>query len=192
MAMALFLAGRPGEAVTQASLAIRMADVNGIPAQAARGRNIIGCVNWLEGRTDDAIDLLDRAILDAERSYMERFLWRFRVNLASAACEAKRLNTALASARWAEERLLKSRASRLPQLAVSPTHVTSRWYVALLSVGLTYHKCEASKDVRRLTRTLSPLPDFARHLKELVRGSFPEEVFAGTTHRHGDHIMITG
>jgi hypothetical protein len=192
IAMALFLADRLEEATTQVTLAIKMADANGIPAQAARGRNIMGCIHWREERIDDAISLLDRAILDAERSYMERFLWRFRVNLATAACEAKQLNVALANARWAEERLLKARASRLAQLAMSPTYVTSRWYVALLAIGVTYSKCKATSDSNRLTQTLSALPLFRLHLKELMRGSFPAEVFANTTHQHENHIMITG
>lgn len=192
MAMALFLADRLKEATTQAALAIKMADANGIPAQAARGRNIMGCVYWREECLDDAMSLLDRAILDAERSYMERFLWRFRVNLATAACEAKQLNIALANARWGEERLLKARAARLTQLAESPTYVTSRWYVALLAIGLAYSRCKAEGDSKRLTRTLAPLPLFRLHLKELEQGNFPAEVFSNTTHRQGNHIMITG
>lgn len=192
IAMALFLAGGLEEATAQAAHAIHMADVNGVPAQAARGRNIIGCIDWLAGRIDDAIALLDRAILDAERSYMERFLWRFRVNLASAACEANQPQLALANSRWAEERLLKARVSQLAQLAAAQTHLTSRWYVALLAIGLTYHKCEATEDAERLTRTLSALPKFRRHLKELTQGKFPAEVFANTTHRRGNRIMITG
>jgi hypothetical protein len=192
IAMALFLAGRLSEASSQAALATNMADANGIPAEAARARNITGCVHWREGRAEDAISLLDRAILDAERSYMGRFLWRFRVNLSSAACEAGQFNVALANARSAEERLVKARGSRWAELAASPTHVTSRWYVALLAIGLTYHRCEAAEDSARLTGTLAALPGFSRHLEELVRGSFPAEVFAETTHRQGNHIMITG
>lgn len=192
IAMALFLAGRLSEASSQAALATNMADANGIPAEAARARNITGCVHWREGRAEDAISLLDRAILDAERSYMGRFLWRFRVNLASAACEVGQLNVALANARSAEERLVKARASRWAELAASLTHVTSRWYVALLAIGLTYHRCEATKDSVRLTGTLAALPGFRRHLEELVHGDFPSEVFANTTHRQGNHIMITG
>jgi tetratricopeptide (TPR) repeat protein len=192
IAMALFLAHRLEEAASQAALAINMADANGIPAEAARGRNILGCVYWREERIDDAISLLDRAVLDAERSYMERFLWRFRVNLASAACEAEQLSIALANSRWAEERLLKARASRLAQLGGSPTHITSRWYVALLSIGLTYSRCKATSDSKRLTQMLSALPLFRQHLAELKQGGFPAEVFANTTHRQGDHIMITG
>jgi hypothetical protein len=123
---------------------------------------------------------------------MGRFLWRFRVNLASAACEAGQLNVALANARSAEERLVKARASRWAELAASSTHVTSRWYVALLAIGLTYHRCEAGEDSARLTRALLALPGFRRHLEELVQGDFPAEVFANTTHLQGDHIMITG
>jgi hypothetical protein len=192
VAMALFLADRLDEAATQATLAIKIADANGIPAQAARGRNIMGCVHWRKERIDDAISLLDRAVLDAERSYMERFLWRFRVNLATAACEAKQLNIALANSRWAEERLLKARASRLAQLAKSPTYLTSRWYVAFLAIGLTYTRCKATSDSKRLLRALSALPLFRRHLEELRRANFPPEVFANTTHRQGNQIMITG
>jgi hypothetical protein len=192
IAMALFLADCLDEAAIQATRATNLADANGIPAQGARGRNILACVHWCEGRTHDAIALLDRAILDAERSYMERFLWRFRVNLASAASEAGQSFTALASARWAEERLVKARASRWAELAAAATHVTSRWYVALLVIGLTYHRCGAPEDAMRLKNTLVLLPNFQRHLEELTRGDFPAEVFMGTTHRHGNHIMITG
>lgn len=192
VAMALFLSNQWQEAQAQATQAVRMADANGIPAQAARGRNILGCVHWAEGDAGDAMALFDRAILDAERSYMQRFLWRFRVNLASAASEVGELNTALANARWAEERLMTARASHLRELASSPTHVTSRWYVALLAIALTYHRCGAAEDRTRLTRHVAELPNFKQHLQELVHGRFPGQVFDGTTHRQADRIMITG
>jgi tetratricopeptide (TPR) repeat protein len=192
LAMALFLSNRWQEAQAQATQAVNMADANGVPAQAARGRNILGCVLWAEGDAGDAMALFDRAILDAERSYMERFLWRFRVNLASAASEVGELSTAMANARWAEERLMKARASHLQELASSPTHVTSRWYVALLAIALTYHRCGAAEDEARLTRMAAELPNFDQHLQELVRGDFPKQVFDGTTHRQGDRVMITG
>jgi hypothetical protein len=192
LAMALFLSNRRQEAQAQATQAVNMADANGVPAQAARGRNILGCVDWAEGNARDAMALFDRAILDAERSYMERFLWRFRVNLASAASEVGELSTAIANAHWAEERLMKARASHLPELASSATHVTSRWYVALLAIALTYHRCGAAEDEARLTRMTAELPHFNQHVQELVRGNFPGQVFNGTTHRQADRVMITG
>lgn len=112
VAMALFLLGERAAAATQAEHAITLADANGIPAQSARARNILACTRWCDAGLDDAITLLDRAILDAERSYMERFLWRSRVNLALSATEAGKLSLALASARWAEDRLVAARASQ--------------------------------------------------------------------------------
>jgi tetratricopeptide (TPR) repeat protein len=192
MAMAMFLAGQLNDAVSQAFRATNMADTNGIPAQAARGRNIIGCIQWCEGQLSDAIELLDRAILDAERSYMERFLWRFRVNLASATAEAGEINRALANARWAEEQLVKSRSSHWTLIAASEKHVSSRWYVALLAIGLTYYKCKSAEDSGRLLNSLVLLPAFHRHLEDLTQGKFPAEVFDNTTHRQGNYIMITG
>jgi tetratricopeptide (TPR) repeat protein len=192
IAMALFLMGSLKEAAAQAVQIIQVADANGLPAQAARGRNILGCAGWREERTDDALELFDRAVLDAERSYMERFLWRFRVNLASTACELRQFDIALANSRWAEERILKARTSHLEQQGKTATYLSSRWYVALLALGLVYHRCEAAEDLDRLTKELMVLPDFRKHLKELLSGSFPAEVFDKTTHRQGDKIMITG
>jgi tetratricopeptide (TPR) repeat protein len=192
IAMALFLAGFAREAAIQAAQAINLADANGIPAQGSRGRNILGCVHWLDGRIEDAANLLDRAILDAERSYMERFLWRFRVNLASVAREAGYESIALANARWAEERLVKARESQWGHLVATPSYLTSRWYVALLAIGLVYHHFRAMQDCLRLIQALSPLPAFREHLDELIEGHFPAAVFADTTHLHGGHIMITG
>jgi hypothetical protein len=190
--MAFFLAGRLRDATIQAELATTLADANGIPAQGARGRNILGCIQWSEGRIDDAIDMFDRAILDGERSYMERFLWRFRVNLGMAAAEIGKTQLALASARWAEDHLIRSRAAHWKGIAAVPTHITSRWYVALLAIGQIYHQCASTKDELRLMRSMAVLPRFADHLKALVAGRFPREVFEGMTHRQGNRIMITG
>jgi hypothetical protein len=80
----------------------------------------------------------------------------------------------------------------LRELASSPTHVTSRWYVALLAIALTYHRCGAAEDRTRLTRQAAELPNFNQHLQELLQGGFPGQVFDGTTHRQADRIMITG
>lgn len=192
LAMALFLAGCSREAAIQSQSAITLADANGIPAEGARARNILGCIHWCNERISEAISLFDRAVLDGERSYMERFLWRFRVNLAMAAAEIGKTEIALANARWAEDRLIRARASRWTEIAASPTHVTSRWYVALLAIGQTYHRCGAAEDSLRLTGRLSGLPNFAKHLHEVVQGCFSAEVFEGTTHRRGNRIMVTG
>jgi hypothetical protein len=192
MAMALFLTEQLQAAAAQSFRAINLADANGIPAQAARGRNIIGCIQWLEGRLSDAIEIFERAVLDAERSYMERFLWRFRVNLASIAAETGQINRALANARWAEDRLIKSRSSHWTQIASSAKHVNSRWYVALLAIGLTYHKCESVEDSGRLLSSLKLLPAFHDHLEAVMKGKFPAEVFDNSSHQHQNYIMITG
>lgn len=192
LAMALFLLDNWSEAAAQASRTVNMADANGIPAQAARGRNILGCVRWAEGAVERAIHFFDRAILDAERSYMERFLWRFRVNLASSATELGQTDLALSNARWAEDRILEARRPYLAQAATRPGHVTSRWYVALLVIGLVYDRCHAKEDQLRLKRITSALPKFQTHLRSLIKGKFPIHVFAGTTHVHGERVMITG
>lgn len=192
LAMAMFLAGYDNKSFTQAVKAVRMADANGIPAQAARGRNIIGCLRWGEGQLGEAISFLDRAILDAERSYMERFLWRFRVNLASASSEAGEIDRALANARWAEERLVNSRSHHWLQIAASSQHITSRWYVALLVIGQVYYKCNSLDDKERLGDSLEQLPHFRQHLRALIRGEYPAEVFQNTTHLRKNCITITG
>ena len=192
VAMALFLAKRWDEAAIQATRGVNLADANGIPAQGARARNILGCISWCRGYLDDALIILDRAVLDAERSYMERFLWRFRVNLASVAIDAGQLSTALANARWAEDRLVRARGSRWVHLGSAGSHVTSRWYVALLAIGLIYYRCGAIDDAQRLLQEVAALPNFAQHLQLLLAAQFPAEIFDGTTHLHADRIMITG
>jgi tetratricopeptide (TPR) repeat protein len=192
VAMALFLDEKLEYAIDQAAKAILLADANALPAQSSRARNILACVHWCKGQIDDSLLLLERAILDAERSYMERFLWRFRVNLASLAAEAGQVNSALASARWAEDRLLAARASRLKDIAQVASHVTSRWYVALLAIGLAYQRCGSTGDAERLKARVNELPEFERHLRDLSSGGFPPEIFNETTHLHASRIMITG
>jgi hypothetical protein len=192
LAMAHFLARQRAMAAAQAERSIVLADANAIPAQSARARNILACVRWCEENLDDAMALLDRAILDAERSYMDRFLWRFRVNFASVATEAGNLSLALASARWAEDRLIAARESQWQDIARTPSHITSRWYVALLAIGLAYDRCGAPEDVERLRSRVALLPSFERHLNDALAGRFPAAVFRATTHRHANRIMITG
>lgn len=192
LAMAELLSGLPAAASIQAGRAIRLADANGVPAQAARARNLLGCISWAEGAFSSAIALFDRAILDSERSFMDRFIWRFRTNLAAAAAEDGKILRALANARSAEERVIGPRLAIWLDHGASPTHQRSRWYVALLSIGLTYHRCDAGGDMDRLRSILTPLPAFGQHLSELIGGAFPTAVFEGTTHRNGSRIMITG
>jgi tetratricopeptide (TPR) repeat protein len=192
VAMALFLEERHEQAIEQAAKAILLADANGLPAQSSRARNILACVHWCKGDMEESTALLERAVLDAERSYMERFLWRFRVNLASVAAETGQLNIALASARSAEDRLLAARGPRLKDIAQVASHVTSRWYVALLAIGLAYHRCGATGDTERLRARINELPAYERHLNTLLSGGFPPEIFHETTHLHASHIMITG
>jgi hypothetical protein len=191
LAMALFLAGDPKGAAVQAMSALRSADANGVPAESARSRNILGCSEWCFGDLGRALALFDRAVLDAERSYMGRFAWRFRVNLASAKREAGEIFDALANARWAEDRIVASRVSRWAQSFESATSVTSRWYVALLAIGHIYDQCDSTTDTSRLLLSVS-LPHFRRHLEMIRAGTFPEEVFGGTTHLQGSRIVITG
>jgi len=191
LAMAQFLVTQTNEVISQAAHAIRLADTNGIPAQAARARNILGCAYWRNDRLVDAVAMFDRAALDAERSYMRRFLWRIRVNFAAAAAEYGRPAEAIANARSARDLLVKARENHWAELAAVPEHVTSRWYAALLVVGLVLARCGSVTESEALARMVK-LPDFARHLRELLDGSYPAEVFTGTTSRFGERIMITG
>jgi hypothetical protein len=192
VAMALFLSDDMARARTQSVRAIDLADANGVPAQAARGRNILGCVTWCAGETRTAVELFDRAVLDAERSYMERFVWRFRTNLASAAVEWGDRPRALANARSAEDRILKGRISGWKDKGLPQTHTSSRWYVALLSIGLTYDRCKSPFDLDRLLVKLRSLTGFESHLRDTIGGRLPAAVFAESTHLHGGRIMITG
>jgi len=192
VSMALFLASRWDDAVKQAIRSINLADANGIPAQGARAHNILGCIYWCRGALDDARLMLDRAVQDAERSYMERFLWRFHVNQASIAAEAGDIGVALASARWAEDRLVGARRVQWSRLGLPPSHITSRWYVALLAIGLIYDRCGAAEDVERLLKAVASLPRFAVHLEQAASGTFPHDVFSESTHLHEGRITITG
>jgi tetratricopeptide (TPR) repeat protein len=191
LAMASFLMREYDAAAEEAIIALRLAESNGVAAQEGRAWNIVGCCHWAHGRTSDAALSFDRAAFASERAISRRFLWRIRTNCAGTALEAGRTDSALHYARSAETLILKPREERFEELQSDSIHVTSRWYAALMVIAKCYSELDELADLSRLLDCVT-LPYFRVHTEEFLADRYPEEVFAGTTHRHGDRVIITG
>jgi tetratricopeptide (TPR) repeat protein len=187
-AMALFLMRRYDEADAEARGAERFASANGVPAQAARARNILGCCHWVRGDLKQACREFERAILDAERSLSERFLWRMRANMAGAALEIGRVTEAAAHARSAAWRILMPRRGQWPQ---GQGALTRRWYHALILCGAVLQQAGDGDALREVVNEI-PLPDFVTAVARAAAGEVFSAVGDVSTSIHAGRIMITG
>jgi tetratricopeptide (TPR) repeat protein len=185
--MALFLLHRYEEAAVEAVRAERLSSANGIAAQTARARNVLGCCRWALGDPQDAYRCFEKATLDAERSFSERFLWRMRTNFASAALETGRPAQAAAQARSAVERILIPRRGRWPEGEAR----ARRWYHALLQCAAVLASGEDRDGFDRLCEEI-PEPSFRSDASAIAAGQIPHWLEHGSTSVHGDRVMITG
>lgn len=185
--MALFLLHRYEEAEAEAIRAERLASANGIAAQTARARNILGCCRWARGDAEEAYHCFERATLDAERSFSERFLWRMRTNLAGAALETGRAAAAAAQARSAAERIAGPRRGRWPESEAR----MRRWYHALLQCAAIMAR---GGDEDALNRICAEIPEeqFRADALAIAEGRLPQWLQEDATSIHCGRIMITG
>jgi tetratricopeptide (TPR) repeat protein len=188
LAMASFLAKAYRTAELEALAAISLAEANGIPAQGARGLNILGCCLMVAGRVEQAAQAFNQACLDAERSLSYRFLWRIRTNQASATLALGNSVRAVDLGIQASQHIVRSRAGLWP----SPDDAhTTRWYAALLEIGRILAVSGRPDECRTLEDSV-PVAGFANHLTEISAGRFPSAVFGGTSNLHSGKILITG
>lgn len=191
IAMAGFLMNDLDAAKRDAQRAIKLAMDNGVPAQEARGRNILGCVYWLRDELEGADREFCEAAFASERSISHRFLWRMRTNAAGAALALKDTARAYGYARFAEDAIILPRENTLRNGLMDASYVISRWYAALIAIGSYYAALDRDDDLQRLVSRVN-LPRFYDHVMRFIDGSPPSEVFNGTTHLRGGKIMITG
>ena len=183
-AMALFHMRQGERALTQARRAEQMAGSNGVAAQTARALNIIGCVLWGKGAVPEAHACFYQAVLNAERSYSERFLWRMRTNLAGTALALKKTEEAAGNALSAARKILEARAGLWPNPA---TAYKARWYHALLQCCAILWQLGQEADVLDLAKDIE-MEDFPDQVLRLANGSF--EGLSGSV--YAGKIMITG
>lgn len=183
--MALFLLRRYDPAIEEALRSERLATANGIAAQAARARNIVGCCRWAVGDAVDAYRYFQQAVLDAERSFSERFLWRMRINAAGAALEIGQVGEAAAQAHSAATRILAPRRGNWPDRTI----VTGRrWYHALVQSGAILVRAGESDVLAALTADV-PIAEFRSDCDTVVAGRLPDWLASSV---HSGQIMITG
>ncbi len=191
IAMADFLQDELHAAERDAHIAIKLAMDNGVPAEEARGRNILGCAYWAQNRVMEADEAFNKAALASERSISHRFLWRMRTNAAGTAVERGDYEAAYSLARSAENAVLTPREGNFAHVETKAVYLTARWYAALLAIGEYYSMMGKNADVQRL-RLRVALPHFNEHLDAFLEGTPPPAVFARTTHLKAGRIMITG
>ncbi len=191
LAMTSFLMQNYESAAEEAIIALRLAESNGVNTQEGRAWNIIGSCHWASDNLKDAAIAFDSAAFASERAVSRRFLWRIRTNCAGTALELGDNDDAIHFAQSAEALILKPRISSFSDLQSDSTHYTSRWYVALLVIAKYYKNLNSKEDLSRLLGLVT-LPHFSAHTEEFFANEFPEDVFTGTTHRHGNRIIITG
>lgn len=187
-AMALFLMRRYDDALEEGYRAERLASANGVAAQAARARNILGCCRWAQGDAEEASQFFERAILDAERSLSERFLWRMRTNMAGAALETGRRDEAAANARSAAERIIQARDLQWPDPA---DVLTRRWYHALIQCAAILDRLGDDGAVTAIVAKV-PVEGYAEEVSRFGRGEGPAPHWLNATSIHAGRIMITG
>jgi len=191
VAMAQFLKRDLEVAERDAQNAIILAINNGVSAEEARGRNILGCTLWAKGLVQEADQEFEKAAFASERSISHRFLWRMRTNGAGTALELGDLARAYSLAKSAEHAILSPREKTFPGLVDDPAYMTARWYAALIAIGAYYNAMD-KRDCRDRLYQRVVLPQFREHVERFIKGSPPPEVFANTTHLHTQRIMITG
>jgi tetratricopeptide (TPR) repeat protein len=186
-AMALFLMRRYPDACGQAHFAERLASANAVAAQTARAQNVLGCCSWSQGNVPEARQFFERAVLDAERSFSDRFLWRMRANLSAVAFEQGHSEAAAANAASAARRILGPRRGAWPNRAGAATR---RWYHALLLCGAVLDRL-GERDLLDDIVAEVPFPEFREQVASLVQGRMPEPV-GNSSSVHAGRIMITG
>jgi len=189
LAMIEFLDRRYEAATVAAQQAIAIAVRHDIPAQEARGRNILGCALWASGEVKRADREFDLACFAAERMLSNRFLWRMRTNRAGAALDCGVPEVAIEYARSAERLILAPRQRELAAFD-SPMARHARWYIALIAIGVCYEGASPD-DLVRMVET-AKIPRLISDIKASAIGSFPPDLFYGTAHIHNGRIMITG
>lgn len=191
IAMAQFLKHNLKAAERDSQSAIMLAVNNGVPAEEARGRNILGCTLWAKGLVQEADQMFEQAAFASERTISNRFLWRMRTNCAGTALELGDLARAYSLANSAEQAILTPREKNFPNLVNDQTYMTSRWYAALIAIGSYYHAMGKRDCFARLYQRVT-LPLFRGHVEGFIKESPPPEVFSKTTFLHSQRIMITG
>nr|VFJ87799.1 MAG: AAA ATPase domain-containing protein [Candidatus Kentron sp. LFY] len=191
IAMANFLMSDYPAAERDAQHAIKLAMDNGVPAEEARGRNILGCARWVRGNIAGADGEFQNAAFASERSISHRFLWRMRTNAAGTALEMKDHVRSYGLAHSAEDAIINPRQVGFPETGADPNHITSRWYAALIAIASYYSAMGRSDDLERIFKR-TRLPHFKEHAQRFIDGDPAEEVFGETTHLRADRIMITG
>lgn len=191
VSMADFLKNDLKAAEHDAQHAILLAQNNGVPAEEARGRNILGCVLWATDRIKEAHREFEKAVFASERSISHRFLWRMRTNAAGAAVELGEISRAYSFAIAAEQAILTPREKNFADIAEDVTYMTSRWYAALIAIGSYFDSMAKHRDLDRLFKRVT-LPFFRKHVEQFINGTPPAKVFDQTTHLKAGRIMITG
>lgn len=187
-AMALFLMRDDDAAFTQARRAEQMASSNGVAAQTARALNIIGCLVWGGGDVAAAHGCFQQAVLDAERSYSDRFLWRMRTNLAATALDLGLEDEAVSNASSAAHRILSSRSGHWP----SPDKLrTARWYHALIQCSAVLWKLNRQDEVLAWGGDVKA-GDFLDQVHSLANGAPTTDLTGIAGSLHSGRIMITG
>jgi len=183
-AMALFLMHNYEYALDQARLAEQISRSNGVAAQVARSLNIMGCLLWRDTDTVAAHDCFQQAVLNAERSYSDRFLWRMRTNLAATALELKMKDEAKGNALSAARKILAARSGLWPK---SVKLQTARWYHALVQCCAILWRLGLENEVRTLAQDVKA-ECFLEKACALADGESVD--FVGSL--HAGRIMITG
>jgi len=191
VAMANFLLGDLDAAANDAQRAIKLAMDNSVAAEEARARNILGCVHWCRDVVEAAHGQFLEAAFASERSISHRFLWRMRTNAAGTALALGRTDECFGLARSAEDAIVHPREADFRRAQQDHSHMTSRWYAALIAIAACYAKMDRPDDLDRLYARVK-LPRFRDHARQFIEGAPPQEVFGETTHLRGQTIMITG
>jgi tetratricopeptide (TPR) repeat protein len=186
-AMALFLMRDDEAALTQARFAEQIASSNGVAAQTARALNIIGCLLWQEEGAA-AYRCFQQAVLDAERSNSDRFLWRMRTNLAAAAFDLGLVDEAMGNASSAARRILTARSDHWPH----PDRLrTARWYHALVQCGAILWKMNRKENVLAWASEVKT-GEFLEQVRILAAGGPTNHLEGFEGSLHSGRIMITG
>lgn len=186
--MVKFLTQNYKEGMKLALQVNNIAAANGVAAQSARALNIAGCCAWAEKNIEVAYSYFQQAVLNAERSFSDRFLWRMRTNLASVALKYQQPDVARANAVSASDRILNP---SLKSWAKGNVSIKNRRYQALIQCGVVLYNLP-SRDELYLLKEKVPEPSYLSQVIAAAQGDFTSNVFSRASCIHEGNIMITG
>jgi tetratricopeptide (TPR) repeat protein len=189
VAMADFLDRRYERAEEEARQTLSIALQTNEYAQIARARNILGCCEWVRGDLPSADASFEAGAVAAERTLVNRYLWRVRINRAGTALAVGLRDLALGLARTAGRTILEPRRGVARDIARRPEHRQSRWYAGLIAAGVYLSRI----DVHEFDLYIAEMsiPTLANDCLDAAAGTYASPAFSGTTHLHVGQIMIT-